>query len=338
MKKFSTILIVLLALLIGLVGCNGGSEGDKEADDGALRVAMVVSGPMMDGAWNESGFNALKLAEEQMGAVTVYNENTAATDYERTIRDYAKDGNDVVIGHSFEFLDPILTVAKEFPDTVFLITSSDPKAQVGNGENVGSVLGDGLEQGFLQGAMAAIVSESNVVAAVGGLDIPAIKYGIDGFGAGAKYINPDIKVLSAVTGSFDDISKVKEQSLTMIEQGADVVMSVANIAGRGAYDAAQDRSIYAIGSIGGTADFDNYPDTLIASGKVDMAVSIVNVLEKVEDGTFEGIDYVNGIKEGAVNLAFNDKLVADKFPDLEKQIKEISDKLASGEINMDDYL
>lgn len=337
MKKILVIMLVGLVSL-ALLGCGGTEEGTDEP----LKVSIVFAGTMMDGAWNQSGYDGVMMAEEKLGAEISYNENTKAADFENVIKNYAKDGADVVIGHSFEFYDAIKVVAKDYPDTVFLITSSDHTAKIADGNNIGSVLGNGVEQGFLQGATAAYVTKTNTVAAIGGVDIPAIKYGITGFKAGVAYVNEtegkDIKVLDAVTGSFDDLAKMKEQSLSMIGQGADVIMSVANIAGRGSYDAATEKGIFAVGSIGGTADFEKYPDSLLASGKVNMAQAIFNAIEKVQDGSWESKDYVNGINEDAVTLTFNTKLTDAKFPDLEKKVKDIETQIRDGKIVVNDYL
>jgi basic membrane protein A and related proteins len=132
-----------------------------------------------------------------------------------------KEGNNVVIGHGFEFGDAAKTVAEEFPDTYFIVTSST----VTNGKNVGSVSNFNLQAGFLQGALAALMTKTNTVGGIGGTEIPTIlKDSLGGFVLGAKYVNPNIKILEAVIGTTDDANKAKEQALVFISQGADVLM------------------------------------------------------------------------------------------------------------------
>ena len=340
MKKFLVGLFSCLIVMAALVGCGGGDDNGGGED--AKKAAIVFTGPANDGGWAQSGLDGLKMVEEDLGWEIAYNENTKPSDFEKIIKDYAKDGYSVIIGHSFEFLDAVKVVAPEYPDSVFLITSTDHTAKIADGNNIGSVLGNGVEQGFIQGITAAYCTESNSVAGIGGLDIPAMKFGVEGFKAGSKFgaedLNKTVDVKTALTGSNDDLQKMKEQASTMIEQGADVVMSTANNAGKGAYDAAKEKGVYAIGSIGGTNDFSNYPETLIASGKVDMAQSILNVVKLVDDGTFEAKDYVNGIAEGVVSLAFNESLVPTKWPDLEKYVEGVMDKIKSGDIDVESYM
>ena len=120
------------------------------------------------------------------------------------------------------------------------------------------------EQGFLQGVLSALMNKSKTWGVIGGQDIPPIKNMTIGFAAGSKYINPDIKVLDAFTGDFDDASKVKEQALSMIGQGADIVCVSVNNAGRDAFDAAKEKGLYAIASI--YVDFNEYKDFVLALG------------------------------------------------------------------------
>lgn len=336
-KRFLQIGILVLFILSSflLVACGSDSEKPSSSD---FKVGLIMVGPKNDGAWNEAAYNGLLEMKELYGAEILFNENTVMSDYNKIIRDYAKDGCQVIIAHSYEFKDAVDSVAPDFPDTAFLITTSDYAAKLGNGTNVAGIIGDGLQQGFLQGVTAASLTKSNVIAGVGGLEIPAIKFTLDGYKAGALYTNPAVEVKTALTGSFEDVNALKEQSLTLINQKADVVMSVANIAGRGAYEAANEKpGTFAIGSIG-ISDFDKYPDTLVACAQVDMANAIIKAVDKVRDGTFEGIDYISGIADGSVDIYFNPNM-KDKIPsDLEAKIDEIKQKIMNGEINIADYV
>lgn len=322
MKK---ILLLALALLAAtaLVGCGKTAEKNE-----AFKVALVINGSKTDGGWSQIAYDGLLKVEDKLDAEISVSENTKASDFEKVFRTYAKEGNNLVIGHGFEFGDAALAVADEFPDVMFVITSST----VTNGKNVGSVSNFNLQAGFLQGSLAALMTKSNVVGCIGGKEIPTIVKTLVGFDLGAKYVNPNIKVLSAVTGDGDDANKSKEQALSFISQGADVLMANANAAGRGVYVAAEEKGVYAIASISG--EFDVYTKGLIASTKVDMSTSIYQVAEKVKEGNYKAAAEMYGVKEGIVALVYSPKLESKIPKDVQDKMDDIKDKLKSGEIDV----
>ncbi|KAF0092400.1 MAG: hypothetical protein FD141_584 [Fusobacteria bacterium] len=322
MKKVLFLVIAIIAA-IALVGC--GKTAEKEE---TFKVALVINGSKTDGGWSQIAYDGLLKAEEKLDAEISVSENTKASDFEKVFRTYAKEGNNLVIGHGFEFGDAAMAVADEFPDVMFVITSST----VTNGKNVGSVSNFNLQAGFLQGSLAALMTKTNVVGSIGGKEIPTIVKTLVGFDLGAKYINPKIKVLSAVTGDGDDANKSKEQALSFISQGADVLMANANAAGRGVYVAAEEKGVFAIASISG--EFDAYSKGLIASTKVDMSTSILQVAEKVQKGTYKAGAEMYGVKEGIVALVYSPKLESKISKDVQDKMDDIKDKLTSGEIDV----
>ena len=128
------------------------------------------------------------------------------------------------------------------------------------------------------------MSDVGVVAGVGVQEIPPIKNDILGYDAGAKYAKADVQVLTAMTGGFDDANKLKEQCLSLVNQGADIVMVDADHVGRSGYEAAKEKGQYAIGSI--APEYDAYKDSLIACANVDMATVILQTVELVKEGKF----------------------------------------------------
>ncbi len=304
MKKLF-LMVMVLFLGLAVVGC-GSSATNTDSNDN-LKVALVLTGAINDKGWNQKGYEGLVAIAAEYKAETAYNENTQPGQYNQIIRTYAKDGYDVIIAHGTQFADAVKTVAAEYPDTKFLISSSDRTAQIGDGNNIAGVLADGVQQGFLQGVTAAYIAQeqgSTKVGAIGGTQIPAIKTTVDGFSLGAKYVNPSIQVLEAYTGSFDDVNKLKEQAITFIQQGATVVMSTANAATKGAFEATKDKGGVAIGS-NSASQFETYPTNLAASANVDMSKALLVVAGEIVNNKFEAINYIYGIKEGVVGITFS---------------------------------
>lgn len=322
MKK---LLLLFLAIITGFlfVGCS--NEAGKSEN---LKVALALTGPKTDGGWNQIAYEGVEMAADKLNAEIVFSENVKSGDYERILRDYAKDGNDVVIGHGYEFSDAISKVAEEFPDIYFLVTSTT----LTNNKNLGSLNNNYNEAGFLQGAFAALMTKSNVVGAIGGGEIPPIAGAINGFKAGAIYINPSIKVLTVYTGSFDDGNKAKEQALAMISQGADILMTDADHAGKGVYIAAEEKGIYSIGSI--KSEYEEYPKNLITCATVDLSKAIFQTIEKIDKGTYNAAFELFGLKQGIVNFTYNSELDSKVPNDVKIKIDEIKENLLSGEIDL----
>lgn len=323
MMKKGLILVLAIFAAIALVGC-GKAEEKKEA----LKVAVALTGAKTDGGWNQTAYNGLLMIEDKLGAEISFNENTQAADYEKIIRQYAKAGNDVVIGHGFQFSDAALTVGEEFPDVTFIVTSSN----VTNNKNVGSLNNNYLQAGFLKGALAALMTKTNVIGGIGGADIPPIQNDMKGYIAGAKYINPNIKVVSAITGDGTDANKAKEQALTFVGQGADILMANANAASRGVHLAAQEKGIYSIASI--AAEYDTFNKGMIACSIADMATAIFKAVESFEQGTYKPQYQLMGFKEGIVDLTYSPTLKSKIPADVLSKIDDLKAKLSSGEIDV----
>lgn len=330
MKKL-LVLSVLLLLSFVAVAC-GSDKSDNKSDK--LKVALVVTGSIADNGWCEIGYNGLKEIEKVYGAEVTYNENTQTAQYTQIIKTYAKDGYNVIIAHGTEFKDAVVDVAKDYPKIQFFITSSDRTAKIADGKNVSSILADGVEQGFLQGVTAGYIAQnqgSKTVGAVGGIEIAAIKTTVEGFETGVHYVDPSIKVLKAYTGSFDDVNKLKEQAITFIQQGATIIMSTANAATKGGFEATMDKGGVSIGA-NATGLMETYKNNLAFSANVSMVKAMSTVIGKLVDGNFESKDYIMGIKEGVVTMD-----ISTTQPDALKvkdKVQAVFDDIMSGKINV----
>lgn len=329
MKKI--ILIVFLILVsIFTLGC----DNDKAVDKDGLRVALVITGTITDNGWCQIGYEGLKAIEKEYGATIVYNENTQVAQYTQIIRSYAKDGYNVIIAHGMEFADAVKEVAAEYPDIQFFISSSDRTADITNGKNISGILVDGVEQGFLQGVTAGYIAQnqgSKKVAAVGGLEITAIKTTLEGYEMGVHYVDPSIEVMKAYTGSFDDINKLKEQAITFIQQGATVIMSTANAATKGGFEATRDKGGVSIG-VNASALLETYKDNLAFTANVSMVKAMTTVIGYYVQGDFTADNFISGVKEGVVTIEFS-KTQANGLK-VKDKIEQIFEDVKSGKIDI----
>jgi basic membrane protein A len=337
LKRFLALLITV-ALVLGLVvGCGQTVENEKPSVDNkdaevvpeeneSLKVALALAGPVNDMGWNASAYEGLMEAQKLFDIETAYQENVQQSDMEEVFRNYALSGYDLIIGHGFQFGDALQKVSEEFPDIKFVVTSSD----IFKEPNFASVNLDNWQKGVLAGSVAALLTETNTIGYIGGQEIPPIKFTAEGFETGAKYINPDINILSTFTGSFDDVNKAKEVALAMISEGADIIMANANQAGLGPIEACQEKGILSIGSNQDQNEI--APDTVVTSAIQSSPILVKFLVEKVLMGEFEPKFYNLGVAEQAVYLApwhgFEDKIPQE----VKDKIAEITADLAAGKI------
>ena len=285
----------------------------------SLRVALLLPGPVTDGTFNSSAAEGIKKAQEKYPNLQVsIRENTPAAQSQEALAAYARDGYDVIIAHGFQFGDPAKRIHKRFPNTWFIVNT----AKVEGAPNLASFDNRWGDAGYMAGAIAAMVSESGIVANVPALPVPTIQEYDEGFQRGGQSINPDIKVLSAYVGSFTDLAKAKEITTNMIESGADVVSGIGNENVIGTLQAAREKGALMIGTAFDAAEL--APETIVTTALVNFDVNIDMALSKIIDGSIEPKIYLLGLNDNGIGLApfrqFEDKLSAEHKEKLE-QIK-----------------
>lgn len=262
-----------------------------------LRVALVLPGSITDGTFNSAAHSGIVAAEEKYDIEVSIRENTDFAQITEALTAYARDGFDVVIGHGFQFAEPVLEIHADYPDTWFIVNT----AQVAAEPNVASFDNEWGHAGYIAGAVAALVSETGTVGHIGGIPVPVIEDYNAGFAEGAARVNPEIEVLSAYVGSFSDIAKGAEITTSLIEQGADVVTSTGNENVIGTIQAAGQAGVMAIGTA-----FDSYeaaPETIVTTALINMGVNLDEAIGRVIEGTIEPQAYVLGLSDGGIGLA-----------------------------------
>ncbi|MDR1778876.1 MAG: BMP family protein [Clostridiales Family XIII bacterium] len=314
MKKLLAVALVLI-LVFSLSAC-----GDKEESSGGteetIKVALCLSGAANDQGWNQTAYEGALKACEKYGFELAYTENLTAADIASTFADYAGAGYQVIIGHGYEFGDPALEVAANYPDTKFIITEADAAA-----DNVASYVMACEQTAYVEGIIAALMTESGKVGAIGPIQGDSLVKIVNGFEDGAKSINPDIVVKSAWTNSFVDTQLGKEAAQAMIEDGVDVIKHCANASGNGVMDAAVAADIWCQG--------DSYdqssmaPDNILDSALYNLDVVLDIALGTIADDTFVGEVYNLGMADNAVAMLLSDNLPDDVKAEAQKYIDEI---------------
>jgi len=216
---------------------------------------------------------------------------------------FAQDKVDLIIGVGFLQADAINKVAAEFPNQKFAVVDT-----VIDRPNVMSLTFREHEGSFLAGALAAMLTATNNVGFVGGMQIPLIGRFEKGFAHGVEHINglrnKSVTVQSAYIGTtgaaFRDPVRGKELALAQIVQGADIIYHASGGSGQGVFEAAAERGVRAIG----VDSNQNWikPGSIIASMLKRVDVAVFDTVKATKDGAFAAGARSFGIKEGGVGL------------------------------------
>lgn len=203
---------------------------------GAKRIALVMTGSISDGGWNQLAYEGLSDLKGE-GFETAYVENVTQARIPEVVRGYAEDGFDLILGHGFEFGSAFTEIAPDYPDCKFFATTFQSDAKpIANLEFINLAY---LEAAYAAGTLAALISDKKkAVGFVGGGDNPTQQAMNRAFIGGAEKAVAGLKGLGIVTGDYNNPAKGKEAALTMIGNGADVIWHAADVTGLGALQGA----------------------------------------------------------------------------------------------------
>ncbi|MDO6966380.1 BMP family protein [Rhizobium alvei] len=260
-----------------------------------MKVAGIHASPV-ENAWNSCLHKALQDAAAEGVIEYVFSEGVSGTDYPRAMREYAEQGNKLIIGEAYAVEKEARQVAADYPDTAFVLGSSGNE----EGSNFG-VFGTWNHDGaYLAGMLAGKMTKSNIVGSVGAIPIPEVNMLINAFAAGVKAVNPDAKHLVSFIGTFFDPPKAREAGLAQIDAGADILFGERI----GTADAAKERGIKAVGSL---IDYSpRYPDTVFANALWGFRPILNAAIADVAAGKPVGRNYTayGLMKEGGSDIAY----------------------------------
>lgn len=349
MKK---LLVVLLIAVVVMVPVFAGGQ-DEGADSGAtdadvLKIVTLINGTLGDKSFFDSAAAGMDLIEAEFGdkvETKIIEMSYDETKWEPSLLDAANGDWDIIIVGTWQMIENLQEVAVDYPDKKYFIFDAPVDYSLGM-ENVYSILFSQNEASFVAGAMAAAVTTSSmplanpepIIGFLGGMDIPNINDFLVGYIEGAHYVNDETKVAISYIGSFNDSAKGKEMALAQYNLGADIGYNVAGQAGLGQLDAAKDTNRYAIGVDSDQAALfvNTDPDkakliTTSVLKRVDM--SLFRAVKKHIDGTLPyGTAETLGFAEQAVGIADNDIYKSVIPSDIRALVKDIEQKILSGEI------
>jgi len=341
-KNKGLVLLVLLALLISACGGTATEEPtieepppveeppvEEPATDEPFRVAVIMPSAINDLAFSQSMYGALVAIQEEMGGPDkmelVYSEGMfVVDDAAAAIRDYAAEGYDLVIAHGSQYGSSLQEIAPDFPETSFAHgTTVNTFADEGI-TNVFAYEAASDQGGYVNGVIAGLLTQSNVIGMVGPIETGDAKLYVDGFVAGVQASNPDAQVNVNYIGSFSDVALAAEAANTHIAAGADVLAGTAQMV-VGAIGVAEENGVLWLGTQASQTSL--APDIVVANQIYDWTVVLDDIVGLIRQGTYGGKAY-------AITLE-NDGLVMEYNPDfdLPADVQATADETVQGIID-----
>lgn len=310
---------LLACTALGVAGL--AAPGEPAAQE-TFRAAIVMPGNITDQSWNQTGYEGITRAQEELGIEVAYSERVAQPDQLEALTDYARRGYDVVIGHGGEFVDAVQRAAERHPDTLFVVTNGFI-----SGENIASVTFNFPQFGYVIGHIAGRMSEAGKAGYISAQRIQVATDLEEGFRKGFQSIHPDAEVLVAYTNDWDDVARGKEAALNQLDQGVDVIFPLLDNAQIGALQAAQERDAWSFGVWQDV--YESWQDTVLQSAVMDFRIALVEFLEMARDGEATGQVYSFDIGTEAGTLGTYNPAIPE---DVVAETEEIIGQLQSGEI------
>ena len=303
MKKFRLLIsvLILFAVILGACQAQEPAMEDKEL----FRVAVVMPSAINDLAFSQSMYDALLVIQAEMGGAEameiVYSDGMfVVDDAAAAIRDYATEGFDLVIAHGSQYGSSLQEIAPDFPETSFAWGTTVDTFGI---DNIFAYEAASHEGGYVNGVIAASLSETGVLGVVGPIETGDAKLYVDGFVAGAKATNPDVQVNVNYIGSFSDVALASEAANTHVAAGADGLTGTAQMV-VGAIGVAEESGAMWFGTQSSQTEL--APSVVVANQVYRWDVVLNEIIDLMDEGTLGGTSFVIGLANGGEVMDFNE--------------------------------
>ncbi len=289
----------LLALPL-LMSCAGDDTG--QATD-AFRVALLTSGPVSDAGWYAGAYEGLLGIEAALGAEVSHQQTRTPAEFDEAFIAYGSEGYDLVFAHGFEYQDAALRAAERFPEMMIVVSGG---ARVT--DNVRPLIFRLEEASYLAGMTAASVTRSGTLGMVGGVQIPPVEGTFDAFRAGAMAARPDVRVIEAFTGDWEDVAAAKEAAVAQIRAGADVIIHNVDAGSFGVFQAVREARAGGadVWALGMNRDQNEVaPDVILGSAVIEIPTAFLQVAQAVLDGDVPSAHFDVSLEDRVIDYVPN---------------------------------
>lgn len=279
MRIMALLLVLCLAATV-VVGCKPAAEPKAKVK---IAFLYAIPNPSKAGGWDRADWPGILYLRDELGWDVAIAENLPYSDTANTAISYAENGYDIVVLPSSAYVDVFLEVAPKYPNTWFILTSVT--TSLPNSPHAAAWVPDMYTYGVVVGMIAAKASKTGTIGVSGGVPIPVLSLMYSGIIEGAKYVNPDSKVLVYWVGDWVDIPKHREITGLQIQRGADVIFTVSGPGTTGVLEAAEAGGAKVIGY---AMDwYDDAPAATLTSLIVDKKRMYVDMANQFLGGTLE---------------------------------------------------
>ena len=297
---FSKTIFLALSIFASLFISQFGISEEK------TKVGFVYVGSVGDHGWTYEHNQSANYVKEKLGdkvSITYVENVPEGADAERVIQNLAQDGHDIIFATSFGFMNPVLKVAKRFPNVKFEHATGFKRAK-----NVSTYSARFYEGRYVIGKIAGKMTKSNVIGYIASFPIPEVIRGINSTYLSAKSVNPNIKMKIIWVNTWFDPGKEASAAQALIDQGADIIMQHTDSAA--AMTVAENRGVYAFGQASDMAAFG--PNVQLTAIIDNWGPYYLQRVKDIMNNTWKSTDTFDGIKEGMVEFApFLSKIPSD---------------------------
>ena len=335
LRSLLKLAVVGAAASVALIGCGKKEEPPAPAPvveapapapkPEPLKIAFAYVGPVGDGGWTFAHDNARKALEKEFGdkIATSFVENVPeSADAERVIRDMASQGNKVIFGTTFGYMETMMKLAPEFKDVKFEHATGYKTA-----DNMRTYDSRTYEGAYMNGVIAGAMTKSNVIGVVASVPIPEVIRNINSFTMGAQSVNPKIKTKVVWVNEWFNPPKETEAATSLINAGADVLMQ--NTDSPAVLKTAEEKGKRAFGW---DSDMTAYgPKAHLASAVINWTPYYIKATKDALEGTWTTGGVWWGVKEGAIDLV---SIAEDVPAETKAKVEEIKAGLKDGSFSI----
>ncbi len=310
-------------------------DAPEDMDDAEpLKIGLITDvGKVDDKSFNQSAWEGAQQAAAALGGEANYIETEEAKDYENNINLFIEDGAQVIVTVGFAMGDATIAAAMAHPDIDFIGVDQFQGEPL---PNLTGLIFPEDKSGFLAGALAGLMTETNIVGAVLGTDlVPPVVAFKEGWENGARYTNPQVETISTyhpggLDIAFGDPDWGAATARQALDQGADIIFGAGGATGNGALIeiASQDGAF----CVGVDADqWNTVPEArpcLLTSAMKLITPGVADLIEASAAGAFPGGNHLGEV--GLAPFHDHDSAVSD---DYKLSLEAIKAALDRGEIS-----
>jgi basic membrane protein A and related proteins len=349
-------LAAMLALALVAAACGDDDDDSETGGDGGggsdfTACQVTDTGGVDDRSFNQTAYKGLEDAADELGFEPDFLESQSEADFAPNIQAFLDQGCDLIVTVGFLLGDATADAAEANPDQLFAIVDNDlfdtEAEEDRNFDNVAELVFSTDQAAFLAGYVAAATTQTGTVGTYGGINLPTVNIFMKGFELGIDQYNTDngtnVQLIGwsneqndgLFTGDFEDESKGRANTETLIDQGADIIMPVAGPVGLGSIAAIEARGsdtklIWV--DTDGCVSVEESCGMFLTSVMKNMDVAVHDVAVAASEDTFEGGTNEGTLENDGVGIAPFHEFDADVPQEVKDRLEELREQIIAGDI------